>query len=307
MSGVSDAPFRAAVRSYGTGRVVSEMVASAAMVETMRDTRKLRAVFDPKHPTILQLAGYDPDLLARAVEIACARGAQAIDLNFGCPARRVVGRAAGSALMRDGDLCGRIFRAVGRVASVPWSVKMRLGWDHHHLNAPSLAQMAAGEGASLITVHGRTRCQFYKGDADWRAVRAVGGAISIPLIVNGDIANHKDVATALRQSGAHGYMVGRAAIGRPWLLKALEAARSGTPWNPSWAEQKQAHVHLLEAMLRFHGTDLGLKSYRKHLSAWLSNTSNTVAGDQRRALLTTQTPASIFRFLDGEACQMRAA
>ena len=148
MSGVTDAPFRQAVRAFGVGTLVSEMVASAAIMETMRDTRKLRHVFDPDQPTVLQLAGYNAEMLAQAVQIAQDRGAQAIDLNFGCPARKVTGKAAGSALMRDPDLCARIFAAVGAVARVPWSVKMRLGWDHETLNAPELARLAVEEGNS---------------------------------------------------------------------------------------------------------------------------------------------------------------
>ena len=250
MSGITDAPFRAAVRAFGVGTLVSEMVASGAMIAHMRDTRKLAHVFDADAPTILQLAGYEPELLARAAEIACDRGAMAIDLNFGCPARKVTGKAAGSALMREPALSAAIFKAAGQVMArtphIPWSVKMRLGWDWDQINAADLAQMAVSEGATTLTIHGRTRCQFYKGQADWRAVRQVVEAVPVPVIVNGDIHTAQDAATALDQSGAAGFMVGRATTGHPWKLAEIASDHT---WQPTLAEQRESLASLLEAML----------------------------------------------------------
>ncbi len=288
MSGVTDAPFRAAVRQFDVGTLVSEMVACAAMVQTLRDRKKLRHVFDPDQPTVLQLAGHDPALFAAAVQAAQDRGATALDLNFGCPARKVTGKAAGAALMRDPNLCQRIFAAVGAVAQVPWSVKMRLGWDESTLNAPLIAQAAWRAGAARIAVHGRTRCQFYKGQADWRAVARVVAAVPIPLIVNGDIDDSASAAAALRASGAAGYMVGRAATGLPWRLKQIECARRGQDWSPSMATQIDSQRALLTHMLSFYGVDLGLKSYRKHLAAWLLHL--TIDPSRSRALLTSSNP-----------------
>lgn len=295
MSGVTDAPFREAVRAFGVGTLVSEMVASIAMIETMRDSRKLRHVFDPEASTVLQLAGYDPELIAQAVSIACDRGAQAIDLNFGCPARKVVGKAAGSALMREPDLCREIFAAVGKAAKVPWSVKMRLGWDWDCLNAADLAQAAVGEGAHLITVHGRTRCQFYKGQADWRAVGEAISGLQAKTLVNGDIDTAAEALMALDQSGADGIMLGRATTGRPWHLKTVALGMQGQDWTPDWADQVAAHQALLSHMLEFHGAATGLKSYRKHLAAWLP------PSDLRAALLKSDDAEAVLRALESLA------
>ena len=250
MSGITDAPFRAAVRAFGVGTLVSEMVASGAMIAQMRDTRKLRHVFDFNAPTVLQLAGYDPELLARAAEIACDRGASALDLNFGCPARKVTGKAAGSALMRDPDLSARIFAAVGqamaRYPHIPWSVKMRLGWDWDQINAAELAQIAVQEGAQALTIHGRTRCQFYKGAADWRAVKDIVTAVPVPVIVNGDITNATDARAALAQSGAAGFMVGRATTGHPWKLAQIAA---NDQWHLPLSVQQDSLAGLLEGYI----------------------------------------------------------
>ena len=309
MSGITDAPFRAAVRAFGVGTLVSEMVASGAMIEQMRDTRKLREVFDPAAPTVLQLAGFDPALVAQAAEIACDRGAVALDLNFGCPARKVTGKAAGSALMREPETSARIFAAVGEVMAryphIPWSVKMRLGWDWDCLNAPDLARLAVGEGASQITVHGRTRCQFYKGQADWRAVARVVEAVPVPVIVNGDIHTATHAREALRQSGAAGFMVGRATTGRPWLLKEIA---SDHEWQPAEEAQRASLSQLLEDTLSFYGTVTGLKNFRKHLAAWLPSGSphKTLPSDAPREVLKSDDPAQVFAAL-GQATLRAAA
>lgn len=307
MSGITDAPFREAVRAFGVGTLVSEMVASHAMIQVMRDTRKLRHVFDTDRPTTLQLAGYDPDVIAQGVEIACDRGARAIDLNFGCPARKVTGKAAGSALMQYPDLCKQIYAKVGRAAAdfgVPWSIKMRLGWDWDCLNAAELAAAGQGEGASHISVHGRTRCQFYKGHANWAAAADVAQRLDIPLIINGDIHDGADAATAMDQAHAQGYMVGRATTGKPWLLAQIEAARTGRSWHLSVEAQAQAHASLLENMLVFYGTKLGLKSYRKHLAAWLEGLEDASV---RRKLLTSDDPQDVFSYLKAAQSLAQAA
>ena len=296
MSGVTDAPFREAVRSFGVGQLVSEMVASVAMLEIMRDTKKLRHVFDADKPTILQLAGYDPQVLAQAFVVAQDRGAKAIDLNFGCPARKVTGKAAGSALMKDPELCREIFLAVSAVAKIPWSVKMRLGWDVNSLNAAELAIAAESHGASRIFIHGRTRCQFYNGRADWEAVRSVVDAVALPVIVNGDIRSGEDAAVAMLTSGAQGYMIGRGALGLPWRLKEIELARSGKKWSPSLVSQVSVHKFLLFEMIECYGAQVGLKSYRKHLSSWLSSLDYTKT--EARGFLTSNDPSQVIKMLE---------
>lgn len=272
MSGVSDQPFRRLVKAHGVAMVVSEMVASQAMIRQNRQTLKLAGAAPDEFPMAVQLAGCDPAVMAEAARLNVDRGAAAIDLNFGCPVKKVVSGFAGSALMRDEALAGRIMEAVVRAARpLPVTLKMRLGWDDASRNAPALARIAEQAGIQLITVHGRTRMQFYEGQADWAAVQATRAATTLPLVVNGDIKTVDDAATALAQSGADGVMIGRGACGRPWFPAQVEAflARGERLADPALAEQLAILLRHLDAMIDFYGGLPGLRVARKHIS-WAS-------------------------------------
>jgi tRNA-dihydrouridine synthase B len=300
MSGVSDLPFRQLAHRFGAGLVISEMVASADLVRNRPDVR--RRAENIGIPTfVVQLAGHEARWMAEGARVAAALGADMIDINMGCPAREVTGKQAGSALMRAPDHAVRLIEAVVNAVDVPVSLKMRLGWDADNINAAALASRAEAAGVRMITVHGRTRCQFFKGKADWAAVAAVKSAVDVPVIVNGDIATAAQLETALGQSGADGAMIGRAAYGAPWLPGRLaQAFATGRePAPPPLRERLAIAVEHVELMLSHYGTALGLRNARKHIAWYLAGILSNEAELKRwrRTLCTQDTPAPVFEGL----------
>ncbi|MFM8745896.1 MAG: tRNA dihydrouridine synthase DusB [Aestuariivirga sp.] len=267
MSGVTDEPFRLTAHEQGAGLVVSEMVASEELVNARPDMMRRALGAQSLSPFVIQLAGREPQWMAEGARVAEAMGAQIIDINMGCPAREVTGGLSGSALMRDPDHAEQLIAATVRAARVPVTLKMRLGWDHDSLNAPDLAKRAEAQGVAMVTVHGRTRCQFYGGKADWAAIARVRGTISIPLIANGDGASVDDARAMLRASGADGVMIGRGAYGRPWwpavIAEGLDPG-SGRA-EPSLAEEAQIIRLHHERIIAAHGAHHGNRIARKHL------------------------------------------
>jgi nifR3 family TIM-barrel protein len=300
LSGVTDVCFRRIAKRLGAGLVVSEMVASDELVQGSEEAQ-LRAEGAGIEPHVVQLAGCDPYWMAQAARVAEGAGARIIDINMGCPAKRVIGGYAGSALMRDLDHAARLIEATVQAATVPVTVKMRLGWNHQTINAPELARRAEALGVKAVTVHGRTRQQFYKGQADWSAIAPVVQAVGIPVIANGDIGSLEDARRCLAASGAAAVMVGRSAVGRPWLVGQIGAALQGTSLPDPSADQMTAiAIEHYEGLLSLYGERTGIRHARKHLAAYADvaiASGFQVASNVRTALVTSEEPRTVISLL----------
>jgi len=296
MSGVTDMPFRELAWRHGAGLVVTEMVASRELVnDTAESWARLRAA--GFRPHMVQLAGREAHWMAEAAKIAADHGADIIDINMGCPAKKVIGGYSGSALMRDPDHALELIEATVKAVDIPVTLKMRLGWDENSINAPHIAKRAEEAGVKLITIHGRTRMQFYEGRADWDAIRLVRDVISVPLIANGDVETADDAQEILRRSGADAVMIGRGSQGRPWHAGVLAGAR-----EPEREEIAAIAVEHYRMMLEFYGEAVAVRHARKHLGWYLERFAPDLPGEQKAAIMTSRDPVDVIaRFGDAIA------
>lgn len=297
MAGITDRPFRDLVTKFGAGMVVSEMVASQEMVQSKPGVRERAELSADIENTAVQLAGRETYWMAEAARQVAGFGAKVIDINMGCPAKKVTSGESGSALMKTPDHALRLIEAVVEAVDVPVTLKTRLGWDSSSLNAAHIAKRAQDAGVAMITIHGRTRCQFYKGTADWTAIRDVVNAVDVPVVANGDIVDFGSARTALAKSGADGVMIGRGAQGRPWVLAKVTHALGKTagPVIPTGTDLVDLVSDHYQSMMGFYGRTLGVRVARKHLGWYMDHAGTRT--DLRRMVLTEQDPESVVNLL----------